>query len=150
MLNEIFKFCRKTCPHDCRPCHIPILNVPPFIFFHYRNRFTGAPPAAQSCQSGFSLYVNFAPTPTPPTLTLTPRHTPSLGKQELKKEVALIPPAYIERYSKQILQYSLSSGTRKSRKVVVKFHMLSGSYHTVSVDDVLLTRVQSFNFDKTF
>ena len=149
MLNEIFKFCRKTCPHHCRPCHIPILNVPPFIFFHYRNRFTGAPPAAQSCQSGFSLYVNFAPTPTPPTLTLTPRHTPSLGKQELKKEVALI-PAKIERFSKQMLQYSLSSGTRKSRKVVVKFHMLSGSYHTVSVDDMLLTRVQSFNFDKTF
>ena len=97
MLNEIFKFCRKTCPHHCRPCHIPILNVPPFIFFHYRNRFTGAPPAAQSCQLGFSLYVNFAPPPSPPTLTLTPRHTPSLGKQELKKEVALIPPAYIER-----------------------------------------------------
>lgn len=146
MLNEIFKFCRKTCPHHCRPCHIPILNVPPFIFFHYRNRFTGAPPAAQSCQSGFSLYVNFAP---PPTLTLTPRHIPSLGKQELKKEVALI-PAYIGRFSKQMLQYSLSSGTRKSRKVVVKFHMLSGSYHTVSVDDMLSTRVQSFNFDKTF
>ena len=89
------------------------------------------------------------PPPSPPTLTLAPRHTPSLGKQELKKEVALI-PAYIERYSKQMLQYSLSSGTRKSRKVVVKFHMLSGSYHTVSVDDMLLTRVQSFNFDKTF
>lgn len=98
---------------------------------------------------GFLYMLILHPSP-PPTLTLTPRHTPSLGKQELKKEVALIPPAYIERYSKQILQYSLSSGTRKSRKVVVKFHMLSGSYHTVSVDDVLLTRVQSFNFDKTF
>ena len=88
MLNEIFKFCRKTCPHYRRPCQqVPILNVPPFIFFHYRNRFTGAPPTAQSCQSGFSLYNKFSP----PPLTLTPRHTPSLGKQELKKEVALIP-----------------------------------------------------------
>ena len=82
------------------------------------------------------------PNPNPPP------HTEP-WKQELKKEVALI-PAYIERYSKQMLPYSLSSGTRKSRKVVVKFHMLCGSYHTVSVDDMLLTRVQSFNFDKTF
>ena len=138
MLNEIFKFCRKTCPHHCRPCHIPILNVPPFIFLLRLS------PVSQ----GF-LYMLILHPPPPPTLTLTPRHTPSLGKQELKKEVALI-PAYIERFSKQMLQYSLSSGTRKSRKVVVKFHMLSGSYHTVSVDDMLLTRVQSFNFDKTF
>ena len=139
MLNEIFKFCRKTCPHYRRPCQIPILNVPPFIFFHYRNRFTGAPPTAQSIQSGFSLYINFAP-----------HHTPSLGKQELKKEVALI-PAYIERFSKQMLQYSLSSGTEKAEKWLLSFTCsLNRMAPGVSVDDMLLTRVQSFNFDKTF
>lgn len=34
-------------------------------------------------------------------------------------------------------------------KVAVKFHMLSESYRTVSVDDMLLTSLQSFNFDTT-
>ena len=46
-------------------------------------------------------------------------------------------PADIERFSKQMLQYSLSSiRNRKSGKVAVKFHMHSESYRTVSVDDM--------------